>query len=383
MRNCKRRFLRESVFNRVGRTVLGLPEKIKQIEEEMKKTQINKKTEHHIGLLKAKLARLREELESSTSKGGGPAFEIRKGGDATVVLIGLPSVGKSTILNRLTNAKSKVAAYAFTTLTVVPGILRLNGADIQILDLPGIISGASSGRGRGRRVLSVARNADLVLLVLDVFQPGQIQLLKNELHAMGIRIDQKPPDVVINRGSKGGLALTTSVKLTKLTPATVKGIVEAYGISNGGILVREDVTDEQLIDVLTGNRRYVPSLVVLNKVDLVNEQYLAVARKQIGSDFVPVSAEKGLNMDLLAEKIWETLNFIRIYLKRPDGDADFEKPLILPAGSTLRDVCKKIHPRFVEGAKYAFVSGSSVKFTGQRVSLDHVPADKDIVTIMR
>jgi len=220
-------------------------------------------------------------------------------------------------------------------------------------------------------------------LVLDVFQPGQVQLLKHELHAMGIRIDQKPPDVVITRGSRGGLALTTSVKLTKLTPATVKGIVEAYGISNGGILVREDVTDEQLIDVLTGNRRYVPSLVVLNKVDLVNEQYLAAAKKQMGSDFVPISAEKGLNMDLLAERIWETLDFIRIYLKRPDGDADFEKPLILPAGSTLRDVCKKIHPRFVEGAKYAFVSGSSVKFTGQRVSLDHIPADKDVVTIMR
>jgi len=88
-------------------------------------------------------------------------------------------------------------------------------------------------------------------------------------------------------------------------------------------------------------------------------------------------------MDVLADRIWETLNFIRIYLKRPDGDADFDKPLILPAGSTLRDVCKKISPRFVEGAKYAFVSGSSVKFTGQRVSLDHIPADKDVVTIMR
>src|SRR6266571_5130543 len=104
----------------------------------------------------------------------------KKGGDATIVLIGLPSVGKSTILNRLTNAKSKVASYAFTTLTVVPGIMRHNGADIQILDLPGIISGASSGRGRGRRVLSVARNADLVMLVLDVFQTGQVKLLKHE-----------------------------------------------------------------------------------------------------------------------------------------------------------------------------------------------------------
>src|SRR6266700_1903872 len=332
---------------------MGLPEKIKQIEEEMKKTQIHKHTEHHIGLLKAKLARLRAELEASTSKGGGPAFEIRKGGDATVVLIGLPSVGKSTILNRLTNAKSKVAAYAFTTLTVVPGILRYNGADIQILDLPGIISGASSGRGRGRRVLSVARNADLVLLVLDVFQPGQVELLKHELHEMGIRINQKPPDVVITRSNKGGLALTTSVKLTKLTPATVKGIVQEYGVSNGGILMRDDITDDQLIDVLTGNRVYARALVVLNKVDL------------------------------LTERIWETLDFIRIYLKRPDGEPDLEKPLILPSGSTLRDVCKKIHPRFSEGAKYALVSGPSVKYAGQRVGLDHIPVDKDIVTIMR
>src|SRR5205807_1245598 len=362
---------------------MGLPEKIKQIEEEMKKTQINKHTEHHIGLLKAKLARIRAELESSTSKGGGPAFEIRKGGDATVVLIGLPSVGKSTILNRMTNAKSKVAAYAFTTLTVVPGILRYKGADIQILDLPGIISGASSGKGRGKRVLSVARNADLILLVLDVFQPGQIKVLKSELHDMGIRIDQRLPDVAITRSSKGGLVVTSNIKLTKLSMSTVKGIAEAYGMSNGSILVRDDITDDQLIDVLTGNRRYVPSLVVLNKVDLVNEQYLAQAKKQIGSDFVPVSAEKGLNMDLLAERIWETLDFIRIYLKRPDGEADLEKPLIIPTGSTIRDVCKKIHPRFTEGAKYGLVSGSSVKYSGQRVGFDHVLSDQDIVTIMK
>src|SRR5947199_2522103 len=305
---------------------MGLPEKIKQIEEEMKKTQINKKTEHHIGLLKAKLARVHEELEASTSKAGGPAFEIRKGGDATVCLIGLPSVGKSTILNRLTNAKSKVASYAFTTLTVVPGIMRLNGADIQILDLPGIISGAASCKGRGRRVLSVALNADLILLVLDVFQPGQLRTLEKELFEMGIRLNRKPPDVTVTKSNKGGISVTSTVKLTKLSMNTVKGIMEAYGISNGGIVIREDVSDDELIDVLAGNRRYVPARVVLNKVDLVNEQYLAVVKKQVGTDFVPISAEKGLNMDVLADRIWETLNFMRIYLKRPDGEADFEKP---------------------------------------------------------
>ncbi len=362
---------------------MGLPEKIKQIEEEMKKTQIHKHTEHHIGLLKAKLARLRAELESSTSKSGGAAFEIKKGGDATVVLIGLPSVGKSTILNRLTNAKSKIAAYAFTTLTVVPGILRYNGADIQILDLPGIISGASRGKGRGRRVLSVARNADLLLLILDVFQPGQIEVLKHELNEMGIRVNQKPPDVTITRANKGGLALTTSVKLTKLSQSTVKGIAEAYGLTNGSILIREDITDDQLIDVLTGNRRYIPALAVLNKVDLVNEQYLAVVKKKLGGDFVPISAEKGLNIQGLTERLWETLNFMRIYLKRRDGEPDFDDPLIIPAGSNINDICKKIHPRFSEGAKYALVWGSSVKYAGQRVGLEHVPADKDIVTIMK
>src|SRR5262249_43915316 len=158
------------------------------------------------------------------------------------------------------------------------------GADIQILDLPGIISGASSGKGRGRRVLSVARNADLVLLVLDVFQPGQLKTLLYEIHEMGIRLNQHPPDVTITRSNKGGMSITTAVKLTKMTPATVKGIMEAFGVSNGSIVIREDISDDQLIDVLSSSRTYVPSVLVLNKVDLVNEQYLDAVTKEIGND---------------------------------------------------------------------------------------------------
>ena len=156
---------------------MGIPEKIKAIQEEIHKTQINKATEHHIGLLKAKIARLKKEMEgdihgktvSSKSRSGG--YSVRKTGDGTVVLIGLPSVGKSTLLNKLTNANSKVGSYKFTTLTVVPGMMEYRGARIQILDMPGIIEGAASGRGLGKRVLSVARSADMVLLILDVFQP--------------------------------------------------------------------------------------------------------------------------------------------------------------------------------------------------------------------
>ena len=90
-----------------------------------------------------------------------------------------------------------MAAYEFTTLDVVPGVMDYKGARIQVLDLPGIIQGASSGRGLGKRVLAVARNADLVLFIIDVFNPEARTLLEKELRSTGIRVDAEPPNVVI------------------------------------------------------------------------------------------------------------------------------------------------------------------------------------------
>lgn len=363
---------------------MGLPEKIQAIEEEMRRTQINKHTEHHVGLLKAKLAKLRADQERSQgSKQGGAGFELKKGGDCTAVLIGLPSVGKSTILNRLTNAKSKVAPYAFTTLTVVPGLLEYQGARIQILDLPGIISGAATGTGRGKRVLSVAKNADLILLVLDVFQPDQISVLRKELYEIGVRLNSQPPNVTINRSSHGGLGITTTCKLTHLAESTVRGILNTYKINHGSVIIREDITDDQLIDVVAGNRRYIPAISILNKIDLVSPKYVAEARKRIGEDLVPISADRDLNLDELEETIYDRLRVIKVYLKPRNGSPDFKEPLIVTAGSTISDVCKKIHRNFAGEAKYALVSGTSVRFSPQRVGMDHVVQDRDIVTIIK
>jgi hypothetical protein len=364
---------------------LGLPEKIQAIEEEMKRTQIHKHTEHHVGLLKAKLAKLRAEQErfQSSKQGVGAGFELKKGGDCTAVLIGLPSVGKSTILNHLTNAKSRVAPYAFTTLTVVPGLLQYQGARIQILDLPGIISGAATGTGRGRRVLSVAKNADLIILILDVFQPDQITTLTKELYEIGIRLNTRPPNVTINRTLQGGLGITAACKLTHLTESTIRAILNIYKINHGGVIIREDITDDQLIDVIAGNRRYTPSITVLNKIDLVSPRYIDEVKTRIGGDIIPVSADQNLNLEQLKEEIYSNLRLIKVYLKPRNGSPDFEEPLIVTAGSTISDVCKKIHNKIAGEAKYALVSGNSVRFSPQRVGMDHIVEDRDVVTIIR
>ena len=116
-----------------------IEEQIKELEEQISKTKYNKATEGHIGKLKAKIARLNEEEEKRrASKGGNTkGFYVKKAGNATVALVGFPSVGKSTLLNQLTGAKSEVGAYHFTTLDVVPGVMVYNHAKIQILDMPG------------------------------------------------------------------------------------------------------------------------------------------------------------------------------------------------------------------------------------------------------
>ena len=365
---------------------MGIPEKIKAIQDEIHRTQLNKATEHHIGLLKAKIAKLKREQESiavkkSAKKSDG--FDVKRTGDATVVFIGLPSVGKSTLLNKLTGSKSAIGAFQFTTLTVVPGVLEHRGARIQMLDLPGNIKGASSGKGLGKRILSVARSADIVLLILDVFQPYHEDVLINELGNIGIRLNQRPPDIVIEKSTTGGIAVAQQVKLKKMSEKLLKDILNVYGYTSARVVIREDIDSEQLVDFITGNKTYAKAITILNKIDLVDDKFLNTVSKKLKTDFLPVSADSEINVAKLRDIIYDKLEFIRIYMRPKGGKTDFKEPLVIRKGNSVLDVCNKLHRNMKKDFRFGLVWGKSVKFGGQRVGIGHILLDEDVLTIIK
>ncbi|MEM0195167.1 MAG: GTPase [Thermoplasmatales archaeon] len=351
---------------------------IEELEREIKNTQYNKATEHHIGRLKAKIAKLERIREERRSKGGGAGFFIKKSIYPTVGLIGPPSVGKSSILNSITNAESRVGDFDFTTLSIVPGIMEYNGLKYRILDLPGVIEGAHQGKGRGREVISVLRNVDLVIIVLDPFKWDPSYIFY-ELRKNGIRLNESPPKVLIVRKDRGGLNVLTTGKV-EADVEMIESVCKEFGIINADIILRENVTVESFIDVILGNRSYLRGFIVMNKADVPGFKEGFESLLNLGYDAIPVSASTNLNLDLLKERISKEIRMIKIYLRSPSGEGDGE-PLVVREGSTVEDVCLSIHSEFVEKFKFATVVGPSVRFPNQRVGLDHKLADGDRLII--
>ncbi len=357
---------------------MGIQEKLKELEDELARTQKNKATEFHIGILKSKIAQLRRELIAPKRHGASAGgFEVKKSGDASVAIIGLPSVGKSTLLTRLTKAESKTAAYAFTTLKCIPGIMEYNDTKIQVLDLPGIIEGAKDGRGRGREVIAVARNADLILIMIEAANPRQARVIESELYGFGIRINARKPNVSIGKAIRGGLTINSTVPLTRITHKEILAAMNQYGFFNANIVIHQDITVDEFIDVLEGNRAYVPAVYVLSKSDLVKEL------PGLPFSYIPIAAEAGKGIEELKREIFRKLDLIRVYTKRRGEDADLTEPLIVRRGIEVGQVCERLHRDLRKEFRYALVWGRSVKHQPQRVGLGHVVADGDILQIVK
>ncbi|MBI1970761.1 GTP-binding protein [Candidatus Woesearchaeota archaeon] len=354
---------------------------IQELEKELASMQYNKRTQHHYGLVRAKIAKLRETQQKRSSGGKkGEGYAVKKSGDATVILIGFPSAGKSTLLNALTGTKSAVAAYAFTTLTVIPGLLEYRHAKIQILDVPGIVHGAASGRGRGKEVLAVMRTADLCIIILDVNHPDHLPALQKEIYDAGLRLNQRFPDVKIAKKSRGGVDIASTVLLNAIDTETCTGILKEFRIFNADVVIREDITVDQFIDVVEANKKYLPAIVVINKMDMVDKKTLDAVQKKTRADLC-ISAEHHHHIEELKELIFQKLAFIRVYCKEQRKKADLDVPMIMLKGSTISDMCSKLHRDFVAKFKYARVWGASAKFPGQKHHLPHILVDGDVVEL--
>ncbi len=339
--------------------------KISRVEKEIRDTPYDKSSEHHHGVLKAKLSKLKDELEGGGSRGsggGGVGYAIKHSGDASVVLVGLPSVGKSTLLNAVTNAESKVGNYDFTTLGVVPGMMEYKGVKIQILDLPGIIEGAAGGKGFGKKVLSVIRASNLVVLMADAARVDWLVKIKEELEEAGIRLNKKPPKVLVHRTHKGGLQIIDPHQSFEKNLMTE--VAEEMGLGNAIVQIGEKISVDQFIDALSRSRTYLPMVEVVTKVDMGKK-----VRKEEG--VIYMSAVKKIGIEEFKEKVWQGLGLLRVYLKKERAlEADKKEPLIMKSGKTLDDVLKRVSKEMRDDVGRAYIWGKNARFPGQEVSFN-------------
>ncbi|KAJ6711687.1 hypothetical protein OIU79_008006 [Salix purpurea] len=338
----------------------------------MARTQKNKATEYHLGQLKAKIAKLRTQLlePPKGSSAGGDGFEVTKFGHGRVALIGFPSVGKSTLLTMLTGTHSEAASYEFTTLTCIPGIIHYNDTKIQLLDLPGIIEGASEGKGRGRQVIAVSKSSDIVLMILDASKSdGHRQILTKELEAVGLRLNKRPPRIYFKKKKDEKLCYQ---------------ILHEYKIHNAEVLFREDATVDDLIDVIEGNRKYMKCIYVYNKIDVIGIDDVDKLARQPNS--VVISCNLKLNFDRLLAKMWEEMGLVRVYTKPQGQQPDFTDPVVLSTdrgGCLVEDFCNHIHRNLIKDVKYVLVWGTSARHRPQHCGLGHFLHDEDMVQIVK
>lgn len=293
-------------------------------------------------------------------------------------------MGKSSLLSALTSTKSEINEREFTTLTCIPGNLIINDAKIQLLDLPGIVEGAASGKGNGRQVLAVAKVSDLLLVVLEPLK-GVEQRIKimQELYAIGIRANKQPPNISIVKKMAGGINMSSSVQLTMIDEKLVKVILMEYRIMNADVIIREDCNVDELIDTIEGNRKYVEVVFVYNKIDTISLEDVEELVHRPHSMVISVSLR--LNFQYLLKTIWDKLGLVRVFTKKKGHPPDFEEPIILTQGRkgcTVRSICNSIHRDFINDFKHALVWGRSAKFSPQTCGLSHELCDEDVIQLV-
>ena len=306
-------------------------ERLAALEHMLATIPKHKGTTHMQADLKTKISKLRESNEDK--KGGasrrGAIFNVSREGAGQVALVGAPNSGKSSILDRLTNAAPAVADYPYTTIKPQPGMAPYQNVKIQLVDLPPLGKEFAEGWIPG-----VIRNADLALLTVNLASDDVLD----------------ETEFVIERVAQGKVQL-------------VENVTERYR-EDGGAQVKTRM-------VLTHSDHP-------DAADL-RELVLEVFGKRF-PNYWTFSARSEDDPARLSEALFRTLAVVRVYTKIPGKPAERLEPVILPQGSTVMDFAKEIHKDFAQKLNYARV-WSKEKYDGQRVMRDYVLEDEDVVEL--
>lgn len=364
-----------------------IEDKIRVLEEALSLIPDHKGTEKLRRQIKTTLAKLRRELESkkAVKTTRQDLFYIRKEGAAQVTFLGVANSGKSTILSTITNAKPQIGAYQLTTTRPTPGMLLYNDVEIQLVELPSILTEELDETAFTTRSIAFARNSDLIAITLNgaLSLVDQFRRIVEMLDEHGIVLRRKKAEIVIEKKDSGGIRLVVLGDF-KGTQNDVKMILNNVGIKHAVVKIYGDATLDDLEEQAIRDSVYKRCIVVIGRADMVKSKEEVEEIKHAVSEYeiplVPYSiAVLDKSASLLRETIYANLDLIRVYTQK-NGILG-EKPVVLPKGSTVYQLAQLIHRELAEKLHYARVWGKSVKIQGQQVGPNHVLADGDLVEI--
>ncbi|HSQ48842.1 MAG TPA: GTPase [Candidatus Deferrimicrobiaceae bacterium] len=353
---------------------------------------------HHKGTMKLrgemnrKIKLIRDDLENKKRKGtgkssGGPKLFIEKGASAQVALVGMTNVGKSCLMNATTNSKVVVTPTPFSTHEPVPGIMNYKDVQFQIVEAPAVMEGAAEGKAGGNVTLGLARNADGVILMLDLSQDPveQLELLLAELEKTRVLVNKPSGRVDIDRRPSGAaLRIVLVGRLIDCTMRDVEQMLRSYRINDAIVRISGEVSLDDVEDAIYENTIYKPAVIVANKLDLKGAQAnLRVLKTHVDGKLpiVAMSCENRTGLDELGRELFTSLGIIRIFTKEPGMKAHSERPFVLHKGATVNELAKNIHKELYSNFMFAMVWAKRLPFSPKKVGLNFVLDDGDIVEI--
>ncbi len=367
-----------------------IAQRIIELEKLLSLAPRHKGGERMVGDYRKKLAQLkallekRREQDRARKSGGTEEGVVRKEGAGQVCLIGVTNCGKSSIINAVTNATFDIGDYPFTTPIPTPAMLTLEDINIQLVELPGVFKGSHKA-GIGRQALAVARNTDCIAIIIDLSRDidTQMNVILGELDAARIRLNKEKTAVRIERVGLGGLMIYGAQNYQ----GDIEEVMEylrARRVSNIIVRFQKPATFEQLMDAMDASVAYVRAMIIATKGDADGSEARFKELEEKYStrfDIIPISAEKGENLDGMSWTLYNHLDILRVYTKIP-GKKSERKPIVLPEGSVVADAAGKVHKElFVERFRSAVILRENDKIKRRVVGLNYPLQDGDIIQL--